>query len=269
MSEELKPGVPAAPEPEAKPAAPELSPVEKRAMEMGWRPKTEWQGNEDDFVDAKEFVGRAPLFEKIEHQNKQIKEINKAITALKTHYTAREQAAVTRALNELKAARKEAITNSDGEAFDRINTEIERVENQVNEIDRLQAATPEVPDIQPEFAAWSKRNQWYTNDSDMREFADAYGTTLAKKPGASKDPSVVLQAVEQAVRKAFPEKFRNPNKDDAPDIDSGSSGTRAAARETKLTLTEQEARIMKTLVAGKHMTEKEYLDGLRAIKGVK
>lgn len=269
MEPEIKPDVPeVAPEvPDTKPEVVEYTPIEKRAMEMGWRPKSEFQGDEDTFVDAKEFVGRAPLFEKIEHQNKQLKEINKVLSALKTHYTAREQAAVTRALNELKAARKEAITNSDGDAFDRIDTEIRRVESQVAEIDELQRNAPAEPEQRPEFVSWSKRNTWYETDADMRAFADSYGTAMAKKPGA--DPEAVLKNVEIAVRKAFPEKFRNPNKDDAPDIDSGSSAPRGAAREVKFTLTDQEAKIMKTLVSAGEMTEKEYLSQLKAIKGVR
>ena len=36
-------------------------PIETRALEMGWRPKEEFDGNEEDFIDAKEFVRRKPL----------------------------------------------------------------------------------------------------------------------------------------------------------------------------------------------------------------
>lgn len=49
---------------------PAPAPYEAKALEMGWRPKEEWDGPEEDFIDAKEYVRRKSLFEKIEHQNK-------------------------------------------------------------------------------------------------------------------------------------------------------------------------------------------------------
>ena len=36
----------------------ELSAIEQRAIEMGWRPQEEFNGDEEDFIDAKEFVRR-------------------------------------------------------------------------------------------------------------------------------------------------------------------------------------------------------------------
>ena len=81
------------------PSEPKHSEVELRAMEMGWRPKEEYNGDEENFIDAKEFVRRKPLFDKIEHQGKQIKAVTKALEALKTHYTRVEEAAVQKAIS--------------------------------------------------------------------------------------------------------------------------------------------------------------------------
>ena len=89
---------------------PELTPIEQKAMEMGWRPKTEFEGEEDDFIDAKEFVRRKPLFDKIETQSRELKNVRKAIEALKEHYGSREKAAVQQAIDALTAAKEEATT---------------------------------------------------------------------------------------------------------------------------------------------------------------
>ena len=97
---------------------PEPTEVEKRAMEMGWKPRSEFDGEDDAFIDAKEFVRRAPLFEKIETQSKQLKALERSIDALKQHYTAREEAAVKNAIKSLKEQRKEALSQGDGDAFE-------------------------------------------------------------------------------------------------------------------------------------------------------
>ena len=47
--------------------APELSPIEQKAIQMGWRPKEQFEGDEEEFIDAKEFVRRQPLFDRIEN----------------------------------------------------------------------------------------------------------------------------------------------------------------------------------------------------------
>ena len=52
---------------------PTLSPIEEKAIQMGWRPKDQFEGDEEEFIDAKEFVRRQPLFDRIENQNKQLK----------------------------------------------------------------------------------------------------------------------------------------------------------------------------------------------------
>jgi cytochrome c556 len=79
--------VPSGTEPTEAPVeqAPQRSDIETRALEMGWRPKEEFEGSEDDFIDAKEFVRRKPLFEKIEHQSKELKQIKQALEACKGH----------------------------------------------------------------------------------------------------------------------------------------------------------------------------------------
>ena len=33
--------------------APEVSPLEQQALAMGWKPRTEFDGSDDEFIDAK------------------------------------------------------------------------------------------------------------------------------------------------------------------------------------------------------------------------
>ena len=47
-------------------------PVEATARTQGWKPKEEFTGDPALWVDAKEFVGRAPLFDKIKGQSKEL-----------------------------------------------------------------------------------------------------------------------------------------------------------------------------------------------------
>jgi hypothetical protein len=264
MTEEVKPQ-----EGTQQEAPPQVSEIEQRALEMGWRPKEEFDGPEDEFIDAKEFVRRKPLFDKIETQSKEIKAVRKAIDALKEHYSQREEAAVKAALGKLKEARKEAIANSDGESYEMINTEIERVEAESKRIKQLQV-TQEEPEIHPEFQAWTNRNPWYADVKYMRAWADDFGQTLHRN-NPDLNPSQVLKKVEEAVRKEFPHKFTNPNKANAPDVENGKQSSRGSGKGDSIEaqLDDKSRKIMNDLVRSGTLTKEEYLKQWKEINEIR
>ena len=242
--------------------------IEIRAMHMGWRPKEEFDGEEDDFIDAKEFVRRQPLFDKIETQNKQIKAVSKALEALKGHYTKVEQAAVEKAILQMKSARKDALSNGDGDRFELLDDEIKKAETQLTEIQKVQE-TPlvEEPVDHPEWRAFQSRNPWYNTTGYMRKYADEVGAMLAQK-GMS--PVEVLKEVEKAVRKEFPNKFVNPNKESAPDVDTSRkvpTKPRGVGDENKLS--DNQKKIMNDLVRQGVLTKEQYIADLKAIGELK
>lgn len=254
------------PEDTSKPeGTPQLTEVEQRALEMGWRPRSEFNGSDDDFIDAKEFVRRKPLFDKIEGQSKELKNVRKAVEALKVHYTKVQETEYNRALAALEAAREEAITNADGAAYTKLDKEIKSVENQMAKVKQIQEApiVEDQPQIHPEFQAWTNRNQWYTNVAYMRKFADDFGTNLAAQ--GINDPSVVLRKVEEAVRKEFPQKFINPNKASAPDVDGSKPGQGSKSKDS-IELSDQERKVMNMLVSTKTMTKDEYIADIKKLR---
>ena len=240
-----------------------VDPFEAKALDMGWRPKEEWDGDEADFIDAKEFVRRKPLFEKIEHQSKSIKQLTEAFEALKTHHTKVKESEYQRALKTLKEARREALREGETERALAYEDKIEEVELQKAEFDS-DAAKVNVPveqEAHPEFVAWKQRNGWYSKDNELRQFADTYGMSLAKQ---GKSPQEVLDAVAQRVRKAFPEKFTNPNRDKPGAVEAPS---RKGAASDGFQMTEDERTIMKKILRVGGLTEADYIKELKKVRG--
>lgn len=85
---------------------PEVSPVEEKARDLGWKPKEEFHGDEEQFIDAGEFLRRKPLFDKIEHMGKELKETKKVLNLLQSHHSKVKETEYNRALAELKSERK-------------------------------------------------------------------------------------------------------------------------------------------------------------------
>jgi hypothetical protein len=244
----------------------QYSEVELRALEMGWRPKEEFDGDEADFVDAKEFVGRKPLYDKIAQLSKGQKAVTQALDALKGHYSKVRETEFNRAITALREERKRAIAEGDGERVDAIETQIDTAKQhlEVIKFEAQQPAVEEAPTVHPEFTSWQARNPWYENTKYMREFADEQGRRLAN----TMSPVEVLKEVEKLVRKEFPHKFTNPNKADAPDVGSN-KGTTRTPKGADIELSDQERKIMNTLVSQGVLTKEKYIADLKAAKGVK
>lgn len=241
----------------------EPSAIEQRALEMGWRPREQFDGTDDDFIDAKEFVRRKPLFDKIELQGKQLKSITKTLQNLKEHYTKVNETAYERALADLKNQRKEALKNGDGDSFEAIDDRIKEVEAEKYKLDALQENVPQEQTEHPEFSSWKSRNRWYDSVGYMRAFADQKGIELHRR---GLDPAEVLTEVEKAVRKEFPQKFTNPNKEAAPNLEKGGTHQKSNSKDT-FELSEQERKIMNDFVRQKLMTKEEYIKSLKDVRG--
>ncbi len=97
----------------------------------------------------------------------------------------------------------------------------------------------------------------------MTVYADGIGRELALQ-GMS--PSQVLKEVERQVRENFPEKFRNPNKDNAPRVEVGG---KPASRSSGFRLTTEEETIMNKLIrSGAPITREEYINQIKKARGV-
>jgi len=153
MSEELDVG---SEQPQVE--TPQLSATEQKAMEQGWRPKEEFSGDPEAFIDAAEFVRRGELFTKIEHQSKELKQVRQALDALKEHHSKVKETEYKNALKALDNARKQALTDGETDRFFALEERIEEVKAEKQAFDEdLAVVTPRDEPINPEFTAWTKQ----------------------------------------------------------------------------------------------------------------
>jgi len=239
--------------------------VELKAIDQGWIPREEFDGDDESFIDAAEFVRRGELFNKIEKQSKEVKQLRTALEAFKEHHSKVKQAEYERALKSLKEARKQAVLDGEHERAFALEEKMEEI------VAEKEAVTREVKDIPTEvedneytaeFSQWVDRNDWYETNEVMRATADALGLKLHNQ-GYS--PKEVLRKVESAIRKEFPHKFRTAaaNREQAVEASTRSGPTKKASE----SLTPSEREIMRKIVNTGIMTEDQYIKELMASKG--
>lgn len=240
--------------------------VERKALMMGWHPKDEFQGDEEDFIDAAEFVRRKPLFDKIDGVSKELRETRKALKALQEHHEKVKVSEYNRALEELKAQKKAALRDGDEDALIEIDEKIvdAKAAHRVEQAKAVQQqAQPH-----PALVKWVEGNKWYVSDAELRTAADQIGVSYAAQ-NPDKHPDEVLQYVTARVKKIFPEKFTNPQKEKAPSVE-GASSNAGTSRKTEdgFRLTDEQRKVMNTLVRQGVMTKEQYIADIKKLEGV-
>lgn len=237
------------------------NPLEVKAREMGWKPLEEFEGDEDDWIDAKEFVGRKPLFDHMSSIKRELKNTQNALREMQSHYSKVRETEYNRALNDLKAQKKQALEEGNTDALISIDDKI--TDLKAEEIAKAAEARVAAPQPHPNFVSWVERNKWYVENPTLRQKADEIGLGHAMA-NRNKSPDEVLEYVEKQIKPLL----RNPNKDRPSAVDGTKKENGSKPKADDYQLTEDEERVMKSFVRLGVLTKEEYIRDLKRNKGL-
>ena len=240
----------------------QVDPYEQQAKEQGWKPKEEYQGDPSKWRPAKEFLDRGELFSKIDTLGRELKETKKALQMLQEHHSKVREVEYNKAVAELKNLQKKHLEEGNSDGYletTELLTDL-KAEQKAREV--VKEVTP--PQQDPRFISWLGENKWYQKEVEMREFADSIGMGYAQTH-PNQDPEEVLQYVTVQVKKRFPDKFVNPNRNKPGAV--GTSDTNIESRGS-FQLTEDERRVMNTFVRTGIMSKEEYIAEVKKTRGV-
>jgi hypothetical protein len=241
-----------------------VSKWEEQARHQGWVPEDEWQGEPDAWRPAREFVERGELFSKISGQGTELKELRKALSYLVDHHKSVKETEFNRALVHLKNMKKDALVDGDPDKVVEVDEAISELKEQRKAAAEEQITSKEISNAPTQsFLTWVKGNQWYIQDTDMRQAADEIGLGyFQRNPGAKELDT--YNYVLGRIKKMFPEKFEKKN---FPKVDGGTNSGSVNRKSEKYSLTEDERKTMQTFVRSGVMTEAEYIRDLKLVKG--
>lgn len=242
----------------------QVSSVEDRAREQGWRPKEEFDGEPSKWVSAETFVAKGELIDRIESLGKKLKDSEKTIKMLTEHHTKVKESEYKRAVEFLKSQKKAAYESGDVDRIIELDDKIAEVRD-TQKAQKQQEAVNAEPETHPAFQSWVSENKWYEKNSEMRSDADAFGEAYARN-NPDKTPTEVLEFVTRKIKKAYAEEFQNPNRNRPSGVEGGGGNRQGASRDS-FTLTEEESRVMNTFVRNGVMTKEEYITQVKAMRG--
>lgn len=205
-TDELHPVVEATSElPEATEATAELpkySAVELEAIKQGWRPKSEFQGDESDFVGAEAYIAKGPLIKKN-------KELEKAIKEMQANFAKTEKLVYERAKKELEAEANKAWATGDQAAYTKAQQELQELKP-VSQ----QSTNPMDNPIVKEYIAVNKFIMTPVTDLDYKMRGIALAASdyhAAQFPNAT--PEEAIAYIDNALNETFPQRNKNPNRE--------------------------------------------------------
>lgn len=215
--------------------------AEERARKLGWRPKEQFRGDPDIWVDAEEFVRRGeeqiPLLRDnlrkeqarsatLEREMRQfqaemgtmrdqVKESRDVSKRLQTMLETGEERAYKRAVSELEARMDSAVEDGDVQAAKQARKDLAELnENRI----KVPEPKPEPqrsgpPPVEPVAAAWvaSDQQRWFNENEDAKQYAIGLSAKLMRDP-KTKDLTLEqnLRKVREMAAEKFPEYF-DPN----------------------------------------------------------
>ena len=177
-----------------------LDDVQQAAYDKGWRSKEEYTGDHE-WVDAKEYLDRKPLYEGMAKANRRIKKMEELMRYQQRLSQEVEKRAYEKAKQELKAAKIEAYRNEQFEDVEDLDEKQKLLE------DQQKSKQQEL--IQADFELWREDNDWYVPGQKLAILADSFGRELYNSD-PTKSPQEVWQATAKEIKKRYPEEFARP-----------------------------------------------------------
>ena len=275
MTEELKPvegaEVKTPVEGEQQQEAPKYTALEEKALAQGWKPKDEWDGDPEDYRDARTYIDRGELLGKLKTQNNELKEVKTMLSYMSEHNKKVYTAGYERAIVDLKAQRIAAMKDENFEAVAAIEEAIDQNKDALNQIKRQPPAVQAPVQDKALADEWLSKNSWYKTDTSLKHWANGMAVDYARvNPGVTE--AEIYSFLAKEVRKEFPHKFR---KQGAPSPDgegrgTGGGGTKATTSgefdKLMATFDEDEARMAKALVKSGALTKEKYVEDYKSLQ---
>lgn len=214
--------------------------AEVKAHALGWRPKDEFNGNPENFTDAKTFLSKAndniPMlrenYRKVEAQNQKFQEqleaMNKQIMATSKRLEDAERRGYERAVKEIEEQQRMAAMTGDLDKYDALQQRKDALAQKSGE-----GATPQNTNAgNDQFSTedmialqvFQNLNPWFRQDAELNEDMSSFVMGIrTRNPNMSM--SEVLEKAKAKTVKANPDKFSGGKK--VNDVLSGNNTTSA------------------------------------------
>lgn len=238
-------------EPEVHQVSPE---VESEARQFGWRPKEEFNGPEDNWVDAETFVKRGreitpllkennrKLLSELKTARSEVNELKLTVKEFGEMYTKMAENAYKKAIADVKTQIRNAQQEGDYDLVEQLQDQQEQLKEDSKNVKVPQiGGNPQANEAQAKWDGivqdWQEANPWYEKDRVLARQMNAIAAELAQKnPRLLGNPDLLEKAAE-ILKEDMPEKFKNTRRSSGSPVsgseESSSGSTRSRGKSSR------------------------------------
>lgn len=213
---------------------------ESEAKSSGWVPLDTWKGPADRWVDAQKFVERGEQFfpfvqaklkkslDKIDQLEATVGELRSGSEEFRRFHEsalAKQKREHEEHISQLEAARSRAVTEGDGEAFQKAELQLETARKQA-----VPVSAPPKASVPTDTQQWLAENAWYNADRELAAITDGMSDLLAKEQPALKGRPF-LDELAKRVKTVVPHKFATQRVTTTESHSNGGGGAKARTYE--------------------------------------
>ena len=196
--------------------------VEGLAQEMGWVPKEDFKGREDDWRPASDFIKATnDIARKSSDKNtdlrRQIADVQGKLDNMVSNQAGNFRRAMDAANERLQAQMRQAVEEGDTAKYDTAQAEMQNMHKHQAQQARQQPDPARVTEFQSGFEKFKQANDWYERDPHMTREAEQAGQWFIQR-NQNATPEDYFNYVEESVKKAFPQQFSNPARNRPSDV---------------------------------------------------
>ncbi len=237
-----------------------------KAIKSGWKPPSEWEGDQSDFIKPKQWNMNVAWQRKLDATQAENKRLREQTEKYGDRVENVMKVAKATAIAELESKKKEAIEDADHGEVKKIDKEIEDTHKEFD----IEKPEPEPQPIRPEVQDWMEDNPWFENNEKMARYAVKFQRgQLATLPDGNnpttQELEEALEVTTEAVKQKFPDEFRRKPRAVSQNLENGGT-TRPKKNLNYSDLTKQEQTICDEMVRTKAMKKEDYIQAIADIR---
>lgn len=251
--------------------------TELKAMEQGWVPPDKFQEEGKQSFSAEEFLRRGELFGKIDSMKsihrQETYRLEKRIDELTKLMKDSRKQGYTQAVKDLEARRLEAVEIGDIDSFNDIDSEYQRLKQEIDKEESIQSFEPSPTQINEVVLSFAERNKDWFNDltSDNQQMKnqaiEIEDSLLVTEPYLT--DAQRLTKVEGKIKELYPSKFKVSKAKTISRVESSAPVRKSTSSRTSLTVNDlsdrQKGIMAEFLSLDPTATAEDYLENLEIV----
>lgn len=185
----------------------QLSPIEQKAYDQGWRPQEDFTGDEDSWKTAREYVQYGEIISLVKQNKKELDNQKRDFDDRLENTNKLNEARRKSEIADLKIKQREAVDLADTDAYDNTQKKIDDLESQAV------TTQPSQQGKDPDIVDWEAKNPWINDPSDERTAVanSIFNNYTAQNKGATN--AQALAHVDGKISKLYPTENTNARRD--------------------------------------------------------